>query len=127
MKISTRTRFVLLALPIVALAVTFIFGGSVEASPATSVFCEGISLNGGVCEAHPQGPGFTYLWTTTGSAYLPTPAAPTAAVRQVACLTNFDSPGDVRVTVVYPDGSTSTVSANVCRPRLEERPFVLPF
>lgn len=126
MKLSNRTRIVLLALPLVALAVALTLGGSAKASLGAFVFCEGTSLNGGFCEASPQGQGFTYQWTTTGSAFLPTPTTPAAPARSVGCLPSFDSGGDVRVTVVYPNGSTSTASTNACRPRIEDKPFVFP-
>ncbi len=125
MKASKLLRLSLFAIPL-ALAFSLVWDDSAKAAINASIFCEAVSTNGGVCEARPQGEGFTYLWSTTGSAFLPTPAPPTAAVRQAACIPFLPLTGSVRVTVVAPDGSTSSASVTVCTPPPDDGEIRLP-
>ncbi len=125
MNLSKLVRVALLAVPL-ALAVTLFWGHPAQATPGASIFCEAVSTHGGVCEAWPQGEGFTYAWSTTGTAFLSTPAPPTAAIRQVACIPSFLISGAVQVTVTAPNGTTSSVSVTVCRPLRDEPVIRLP-
>lgn len=118
MKLPNLSLILLLTLPI-SLAI---------ASPASAaLFCEGVTSNGGVCEALVIGPGFTYEWTATGSAYLTSPAPPTASLRTVACFPNTRQAGSIRVRIIVPGGGSVFRSRTICSLPPEDDPFIFPF
>lgn len=102
MKMRSRSSVPLVFLFLVALLAT----GSSTATFTASVDCDFVRSGRGVCEAWPQGAGYSYTWYGSGGASVSQRDAP---IVSAACGGNF---GSVTVRVDHSSGTTDWASTD---------------
>lgn len=80
-----------------------------DASFNATLVCEP-AFNGALCEAAPQGAGYSYAWSTSGYAYIPSPCS--GPICSIAC---WGSGGNrqAHVTVTGPGDAQDSASDGI--------------